>query len=111
MSMLVFWSLQEYDHLPIVREARKAFVSQMETMMLETAWRPVRALHFPLSHSFSHTNLKSPCAEQFRHVCENFPRNKGALDCTGGKYYIWGANPGLQRIIEDGMYNRSSQQS
>ena len=27
-------------------------------------WTPVRALHFPLSHSFSHTNLKSPCAEQ-----------------------------------------------
>eukprot|EP01044_Picomonas_judraskeda_P002507 COSAG03_NODE_183_length_10952_cov_150.888694_2_plen_215_part_00 len=25
----------------------------------------VRALHFPLSHSFSHTNLKSPCAEQY----------------------------------------------
>ena len=24
----------------------------------------VRALHFPLSHSFPHTNLKSPCAEQ-----------------------------------------------
>ena len=24
----------------------------------------VRALHFPLSHSFSQTNLKSPCAEQ-----------------------------------------------
>ena len=24
----------------------------------------VRALHFPLSHSFFHTNLKSPCAEQ-----------------------------------------------
>ena len=28
----------------------------------------VRALHFPLSHSFSHTNLKSPCAEQGRIV-------------------------------------------
>ena len=27
-------------------------------------FQPVRALHFPLSHSFSHTNLKSPCAEQ-----------------------------------------------
>ena len=66
MSMLVFWSLQEYDHLPIVREGRKAFVSQMETMMLETAWRP------------------------FRHVCENFPRNKGALDCTGGKCLLRG---------------------
>ena len=25
---------------------------------------PVRALYFPLSHSFSHTNMKSPCAEQ-----------------------------------------------
>jgi hypothetical protein len=37
MSMLVFWSLREYDHLPIVRAGRKAFVSQMETMMLETA--------------------------------------------------------------------------
>ena len=24
----------------------------------------VRALHFPLSHSFYHTNMKSPCAEQ-----------------------------------------------
>jgi hypothetical protein len=24
----------------------------------------VRALHFPLSHSFPHTNLKTPCAEQ-----------------------------------------------
>ena len=24
----------------------------------------MRALHFPISHSFSHTNMKSPCAEQ-----------------------------------------------
>ena len=29
----------------------------------------VRALHFPLSHSFSHTNLKSPCAEQAERLC------------------------------------------
>ena len=29
------------------------------------AWAAeVRALHFPLSHSFSHSNLKSPCVEQ-----------------------------------------------
>eukprot|EP01050_Picozoa_sp_SAG11_P018349 SAG11_NODE_2758_length_3005_cov_1.315554_1_plen_89_part_00 len=54
------------DHLPIVRAARKAFVSQMETMMLDVAWRP------------------------FHHVCENFPREKGHIDCTGGKFYIWG---------------------
>ena len=83
MSMLVFWSLQNYDHLPIVRAGRKAFVQQMETMMLDVAWRP------------------------HRHVCENFPREKGHDDCTGGKYYIWGGNPGLQRLIEDGMYNLS----
>ena len=30
----------------------------------ECAIMPVRALHFPLSHSFSYENLKSPCAEQ-----------------------------------------------
>ena len=72
------------DHLPVVRAARKAFVSQMETMMLEVAWRP------------------------FRHVCENFPREKGHMDCTGGKFYIWGGNPGLQRLIEDGLYNLSA---
>ena len=28
----------------------------------------VRALHFRLSHSFPHTNLKSPCAEQVVHA-------------------------------------------
>jgi hypothetical protein len=59
------------DHLPVVRAARKAFVSQMETMMLEVAWRP------------------------FRHVCENFPREKGHMDCTGGKFYIWVSKNGL----------------
>jgi len=48
-----------------------------------------------------------------RHVCENFPRNKiaGGGDCTGGKFYIWGGNPGLQRLIEDGMYNHSLSQA
>ena len=59
------------DHLPVVRAAREAFVSQMETMMLEVAWRP------------------------FRHVCENFPREKGHMDCTGGKFYIWVSKNGL----------------
>ena len=30
------------------------------------------------------------------------------MDCTGGKFYIWGGNPGLQRLIEDGLYNLSA---
>ena len=38
----------------------------------------VRALHFPFSHSFPHTNLKSPCAEQVLsappHVARHFPK-------------------------------------
>ena len=34
----------------------------------------VRALHFPLSHSFSHTILKSPCAEQSAPRRENLQR-------------------------------------
>ena len=32
--------------------------------MMRWEGKAVRALHFPLSHSFPHTNLKSPCAEQ-----------------------------------------------
>ena len=34
------------------------------TMAKEARDAGERALHFPLSHSFPHTNLKSPCAEQ-----------------------------------------------
>jgi hypothetical protein len=30
----------------------------------QTTMQQVRAMHFPLSHSFSHTSMKSPCAEQ-----------------------------------------------
>ena len=36
--------------------------SSLEEVVMSIATRPVRTLHFPLSHSFPHTNLKSPCA-------------------------------------------------
>ena len=37
----------------------------------------VRALHFPLAHSFSHTNLKSPRAEQAEQGIGKVWGNKG----------------------------------
>jgi hypothetical protein len=65
-------------------------------------WGSVRALHFRLSHSFSHTNLKSPCAEQGGQASNTV---KG-LECTNastpgnwlnvsGKYDVIHFNFGL----------------
>ena len=51
--------------------------SSLEEVVMSIATRPVRALHFPLSHSFPHTNLKSPCAEQGL-----FPVNIDHIDTT-----------------------------
>ena len=42
----------------------------------------VRALQFPLSHSFSHTNLKSPCAEQR----PDGPRYRGPSMVSNGQH-------------------------
>ena len=35
MAQLTYWSLQQYDHLPVVRSARKAMCKQMTDMFLE----------------------------------------------------------------------------
>ena len=50
-----------------------------------------------------------------RHTCENFTPHKGnpgahggnddSTDCTGGKFYHWGALPALELLIENGLYN------
>ena len=45
----------------------------------------VRALHFPLSHSFPHTNLNSPCAEQGEVAVS--PRRSIALGDTTGTFF------------------------
>ncbi len=49
MAQLTYWSLAEYDHVPVVRSARKAMCKQMTAMFLNQ-WR----LH--------------------AHICENFVR-------------------------------------
>ena len=65
MAMLTYWSLVRYDHLPIVRSARKAMCKQLTALMM-SQWR---------AH---------------RHICENFYPYKNATDCSGTKFYHWG---------------------
>ena len=49
---------------PEIVEGRQSFAEGFQNYEDWMTLPAVRALHFPLSHSFSHTNLKSPCAEQ-----------------------------------------------
>jgi hypothetical protein len=72
MSVLTYWSLLPLDGAaaaPSVRVARKALVTQHEAMMLNQ-WR------------------------RSRHICENFSPHKDAAECTGTKFYHWGALAG-----------------
>ena len=95
LSILTYWSLQEYDHVVEVSHGRKMMVNQLAAMM-RRVW------------------------SANRHVCENFTPHKGtdespshhggnddSQDCTGGKFYHWGALPALELLIENGLYNLS----
>ena len=82
MSMLTYWSLQAYDHVPEVRQGRKAMAKQVTAMMLNQ-WR------------------------LNRHICENYNPHKDGTDCTGDKFYHWGGLTGLTTLIETGHYARA----
>ena len=79
MMQLTYWGLQEYDHVPVVRAARKGMCKQMTELML-SQWR---------RNGF---------------ICENFSPKKNATTCTGTKFYHWGALSGLISLQEDGWY-------
>ena len=83
MAQLTYWALQQYDHVPAVRQGRKALCKQMNALML-SQW------------------------DAHRHICENFNPHKTADtsggDCSGTKFYHWGALTGLIAMIEDGLY-------
>ena len=79
MAQLTYWSLQQYDHLESVRAARKALCVQMTAMFLNM-WN------------------------KHGHVCENFSPFEDADDCTGDKFYHWGALAGMISLIEGGYY-------
>ena len=67
MAQLTFWSLQEYDHVPSVRAARKAMCTQMTAMFLDQ-WR------------------------RHAHICESKPLPRGTCMHGGGG---WGG--GMRR--------------
>ena len=81
MALLTYWGLAEYDHVPIVRQGRRALVKQMRALMLEQ-WRS-RGL-----------------------ICENFYPAKGAVPsgCSPGAMhmYHWGALTGFIGLLEAG---------
>ena len=79
MAMLTYWSLQRYDHVPVVRSARISLCKQMTAMMLNM-WR------------------------RHRHICENFNPHRKATECSGTRFYHWGALAGMITLIEEGRY-------
>jgi putative isomerase len=86
MSQLLYWSLSlpqnTTSNLQVVDEARKALCQQMEALMM-SQWN---------AH---------------RHICENYhPHRSDAADCTGTKFYSWGALHGLIGMVEEGFWNK-----
>ena len=83
MAQLTYWSLQNYDHVPAVRKGRKALVKQMGALMM-SQWN------------------------EHRHICENYNPHKTADtsggDCSGTKFYHWGALTGMITLVEEGFY-------
>jgi hypothetical protein len=85
MAQLTYWGLQNYDHVPSARTARKALCSQMQAMMLNQ-WRP------------------------HRRICENFYPAKelpsGVSGCSPNamQMYHWGALTGFIGMVDAGYY-------
>lgn len=75
MSLLTYWALENYKHLPQIRLAKRQLASQMGDMFLQQ-WI------------------------QKGHVCENYSPHRNAKDCTGDKFYHWGALAGLLSLLE-----------
>jgi|EP01046_Picozoa_sp_COSAG06_P021195 putative isomerase len=81
MAQLTYWGLQNFDHVPSARTARKALVSQMDQMMMEQ-WN---------NHGY---------------ICENYFPAKGHDGCSPGAmhFYHWGALSGFISLVEEGYY-------
>ena len=96
MAQLTYWSLHgryfssrsssTFSIHMIASKARKALSKQMGSMFL-SMWR------------------------RHAHVCENFSPHKDAGDCTGDKFYHWGALAGLLLLLEEEESSSSSTSS
>ena len=101
LSVLTYWSLQEYDHVAEISHGRKMMVKQLSTMQRHV-W------------------------EAHRHVCENYTPHKNkndgggndGNDCTGKwvpsdqlprsiRFYCWAPNPQAGSFII-GAHSRPS---
>ena len=78
-AVRTWWSLKEYNHVPIVRTARKGMCKQMAELLLSQWYKN-------------------------GHICENFYPSRNASDCSGTKMYHWGALNGLISLMEEDMY-------
>lgn len=66
MAQLTYWSLQEYDHIPAVRTARKALTKQMTAMFLDQ-WRRHVSHHLSsVAHARLRISSRSPSRPPFR---------------------------------------------
>ena len=83
MALLTYWGLLQYDHVLAVRLARQALCKQMADLMMH------------------HWNRN-------RHICENYNPKKltdeGNADCSGTRFYHWGALNGLIGMMEDDLF-------
>lgn len=77
MAQLTFWSLQNYAHVPVVKQGATALAKQMSALMMNQ-WN------------------------RNRHICENFNPHKNATDCSGTLFYHWGALAGLIELLDQG---------
>ena len=77
MAQLTYWALSEYAHVPVVRRGRGALARQMRALML-SQWR---------AH---------------RHICENYNPHRNSTECSGTRFYHWGALTGLLALQERG---------
>ena len=86
MALLTYWGLshEAYLDVPLVTTARAALCKQMGALFL-TQWR---------AH---------------RHVCENFSPWRNATECTGMRFYHWGALAGFIGLLDAGFYQRPRQ--
>lgn len=77
MVFITYWALAEYDHLPTARAARRGLAQQSARLLLYH-WR------------------------RSRHICENYSPVRHEPDCTGMRFYHWGALLGYVALLEAG---------
>ena len=113
MAQLTYWSLAEYDHVPVVRSARKAMCKQMTAMFLNQ-WR----LHAHICENFVRPATVPDRLKRFRFAASDTvllsaeptqERDRGGGQGVAGRLHglqvlHWGALTGMISLIEEGHW-------